>query len=133
MCSGKLTAAENQHKMVDPMRLFLFRNLLHHLAARVVNQKVRVGSIENLHFSLKLSRFAFDVTSTFVFFLARLAESFFVNGIILFLLAAILSCLFVVAYLFSRFHLFDFVYQLIFYIGAIRFLERGGCRSASLE
>ena len=77
MCSGKLTAAENQHKMVDPMRLFLFRNLLHHLAARVVNQKVRVGSIENLHFSLKLSRFAFDVTSTFVFFLAAPCINYF--------------------------------------------------------
>ncbi len=30
-----------------------------------------------LDFSLKLSRFAFDVTSTFVFFLARLAEIIF--------------------------------------------------------
>jgi hypothetical protein len=54
MCSGKLTAAENQHKMVDPMRLFLFRNLLHHLAALVVNQEVRLSKIEDLHFSLKL-------------------------------------------------------------------------------
>jgi hypothetical protein len=52
--SGKLTAAENQHKMVDPMKLFLHLNLLHHLAALVANQKVRVCRIEDLHFSLKL-------------------------------------------------------------------------------
>jgi hypothetical protein len=77
MCSGKLTAAENQHKMVDLMRQFLHRNRLHHLAAVVVNQEVSLSKIEDLHFSLKLSRFAFDVTSTLVFFLARLAEIIF--------------------------------------------------------
>ncbi len=54
MCSGKLTAAENQYKMADPMRLFLHPNLLHHLAALVVNQEVRLSKIENVHFNFKI-------------------------------------------------------------------------------
>jgi hypothetical protein len=93
MCLGKLTAAENLHKMVDPMRLFRHRNLLHHLAALVVNQKVRLSKIEDLHFSWKLSRLPFHATTTFLCFSRHaLQKLFLVNGLSLFLLAAVLPC-----------------------------------------